>query len=193
MPPLVSIISVNYNQAGLTCELLASLRRISYPCVEVIVVDNASPTEAPDRIATEFPEVTLIRSARNLGFAGGNNLGVAVAKGKYLLFLNNDTEVEPGFLEPLVACFEADPRAGVASPKIMFHGTDRLVQYAGSAGISTWTGRNREFDGPHLDQGQFQKITLTNLVHDDGAHGRGSASGPHARTLLSLLRGARLD
>jgi GT2 family glycosyltransferase len=163
--PLVSIISVNYNQAQLTCEMLASLRRISYPNIEVIIVDNASPTEAPTRIREEFPEVQLICSARNLGFAGGNNLGVAVAKGKYVLFLNNDTEVEPDFLEPLVACFEADPQAGVASPKIIFHGTDRIIQYAGSPGINPWTGRSRDQAHQQTDQGQFDEITTTALAH----------------------------
>ena len=163
--PLVTIITVNYNQAGLTCALLASLARISYSAIEIIVVDNASPTEAPTRIAEEFPAVRLIRSARNLGFAGGNNLGVAEALGKYVLFINNDTEVEPGFLEPLVACFEADPLAGAASPKILFHGTNRLIQYAGSTGLNPWTGRSRALGGPVQDQGQFAATAPTVLVH----------------------------
>ena len=163
--PLVTIITVNYNQAALTCALLASLRCISYPRVEVMVVDNASPTEGPTRIAEEFPEVRLIRSARNLGFAGGNNLGVAEAQGKYILFINNDTEVEPDFLEPLVACFEADPLAGAASPKILYHGTDRLVQFAGSTGINQWTGRSLEQGPPVQDHGQLQATAPTVLVH----------------------------
>ena len=163
--PLVSIISVNYNQAQITRDMLNSLRRITYPNVEVIVVDNASPAGAPTYIREEFPEVKLICSARNLGFAGGNNLGVEVATGKYVLFLNNDTEVEPNFLEPLVACFEADPLAGVASPKIIFHGTDRLIQYAGSAGINPWTGRGRNQLAQQSDNGQFNQITTTDLAH----------------------------
>ena len=163
--PLVTIISVNYNQPQVTSQLLASLRRITYPHTEIIVVDNASPTADPACIGDDFPEVTLIRSAHNLGFAGGNNLGVAVAQGKYVLFLNNDTEVEPGFLEPLVACFEADPQAGVASPKIIYHGTDRLIQYAGSAGINPWTGRALVRNGQRQDEGQFNTIATTQLAH----------------------------
>lgn len=163
--PLVSIISVNYNQAQVTCELLASLRRITYPNIEIIVVDNASPTEAPTRIAEDFPEVQLICSPRNLGFAGGNNVGVAVARGQYVLFLNNDTEVEPGFLEPLVACFENNPKAGVASPKIIFHGPDQIIQYAGCAGINPWTGRNLDLSGPQQDHGQLAATMPTGLAH----------------------------
>lgn len=100
LKPLVSIISINYKQARVTCEMLASLQHVTYPNYEVIVVDNASPVEEVQPIADQFPHVHLIRSAENLGFAGGNNLGIAEAKGKYLLFLNNDTEVDPGFLEP---------------------------------------------------------------------------------------------
>ncbi|MGV3505106.1 MAG: glycosyltransferase family 2 protein [Adhaeribacter sp.] len=165
--PLVSIITVNYNQAYVTGQLLASLRQISYSPVEVIVVDNASPKEDPGSIARNFPEVTLICSQQNLGFAGGNNLGIARARGKYLLFLNNDTEVEAGFLEPLVALFENNARAGIASPKILYYGTDNLIQYAGSRGINRWTGRSLTIGQLEQDRGQHNSSRPTSLV--DGA------------------------
>ncbi|MBO0356811.1 glycosyltransferase family 2 protein [Hymenobacter sp. BT186] len=163
--PLVSIISINYKQASVTCEMLASLRQITYPNYEVIVVDNASPEAEIQPIADQFPEVHLIRSPENLGFAGGNNLGIAVAKGKYLLFLNNDTEVDPGFLEPLVELFEANPKAGIASPKIIFHGTDNLIQYAGCGGINPWTGRSVTFGLMEKDEGQHNVSSPTPLIH----------------------------
>jgi GT2 family glycosyltransferase len=163
--PLVSIISINYKQASVTCEMLASLRQVTYPSYEVIVVDNASPEEEVQPIAERFPDVQLIRSAENLGFAGGNNLGIAVAKGKYLLFLNNDTEVDPGFLEPLVELFEANPKAGIASPKIIFHGTDNIIQYAGCGGINPWTGRSVTFGLMEKDRGQHNVSSLTPLIH----------------------------
>ena len=118
--PLVSIITVNYNQVQPTCAFLASLRKVSYPNIEVIVVDNHSLENPQRKIQEQFPEVLLIRSETNLGFAGGNNLGIAKAKGKYLLFINNDTEVDVGFLEPLVNLFESNPKAGIASPKILY-------------------------------------------------------------------------
>ena len=164
--PLVSIITINYNQAAVTAALLASLRQLTYPHYEVIVVDNASPTEDPAPLALEFPEIRLLRSAENRGFAGGNNLGIRTAKGKYCLFINNDTEVEPGLLEPLVAAFERNPRLGIASPKIIYHGTpDRLIQYAGADPISPWTGRG--FVRGHLeaDAGQHDTSGLTALIH----------------------------
>jgi GT2 family glycosyltransferase len=165
--PLVSVITINYNQARVTCQLLASLRQVTYPRLEVIVVDNASPQEDPGCIAGEFPEVTLIRSKTNLGFSGGNNLGIARARGQYLLFLNNDTEVAPGMIEPLVALFENNPRAGIASPKILYYGTDNLIQYAGSRGINRWTGRSITIGQQEKDLGQHNTSRPTSLV--DGA------------------------
>lgn len=163
--PLVSIISINYNQAEVTCAMLASLRQITYPNYEVIVVDNASPTEDPAPIEERFPEVRLIRSTENLGFAGGNNLGIRVAQGAFCLFLNNDTEVVPHLLEPLVAAFERDPRVGVISPKIIFYGTNNLIQYAGSHGINPWTGRGHGIGYLEPDTGQHDTSQPTPLIH----------------------------
>ena len=165
MQPLVSIISINYDQPGVTCEMLASLRQLTYSNYEIIVVDNGSPTSSPDVIVEQFPEVNLIRSHRNLGFAGGNNLGVVVAKGKYVFFLNNDTEVEPGLMEPLVALFEANPHAGIVSPKILYYHSDRLIQYAGCEGINPWTGRGRTIGSHETDQGQYNGTHATDLAH----------------------------
>ncbi len=164
--PLVSIISVNFNQARVTCQMLASLEKVSYPAVEVIIVDNASPSDDPGCIEEEYPHVKLIRSQKNLGFAGGNNLGIAEARGEYLLFLNNDTEVDPHFLEPLVELFEKNETAGIASPKIIYYGTD-LIQYAGSKGINPWTGRSITIGHLEKDRGQHNKSIRTELA--DGA------------------------
>ncbi|WP_046243465.1 glycosyltransferase family 2 protein [Hymenobacter terrenus] len=163
--PLVSIISINYNQAEVTCAMLASLRELTYPNYEVIVVDNASPTEDPGSIAERFPEVQLIRSPQNLGFAGGNNLGIRSAKGTYCLFLNNDTEVTPNLLDALVDVFERDPRVGVVSPKIIFYGTNNLIQYAGCDGISPWTGRGHVTGYLEPDNGQHDNSRSTDLIH----------------------------
>jgi len=165
--PLVSIISVNYNQAEVTCEMVASVLKASYPRVEIIIVDNASPTDNPAIIKERFPEVELVLSTKNLGYAGGNNLGIQHAKGDYLLFLNNDTEVEPGFLEPLIDLFLSNPKAGIASPKIIFYGTDNLIQYAGSKGINSKTGRSITIGNMEKDVGQHDRSTTTALA--DGA------------------------
>ncbi len=165
--PLVSIISVVYNQTEVTLQMLASLRKLTYSNIEVIVVDNNSPSEDPGVIEDLFPEVKLIRSAVNLGYAGGNNLGIRQAQGDYLLFLNNDTEVDPGFIEPLLDVFAQNLKAGIASPKIIYFGTGGLIQYAGSSGINPWTGRSKTIGNGETDQGQYDISHATHLA--DGA------------------------
>ena len=165
MQPLVTIITINYNQAKLTCELLDSLRKVTYPAVEVIVVDNHSKEDPTPVIAGQYPEVKLIVSDENLGFAGGNNLGILASKGDYLLFLNNDTEVHPDFLEPLVALFESNPRAGAASSKILYHNSGETIQYAGSSRIDPFTGRSKRIGYMEKDKGQYKTIQETDLAH----------------------------
>lgn len=163
--PLVSIISINYDQAQLTCDMVSSLQKVTYSNIEIIVVDNASPVEDPQMIADQFPQITLIRSDKNRGFSGGNNLGIRAAQGEYLLFLNNDTEVDPGFLEPLVDHFEKNPQTGIASPKIIFYGTDHTIQYAGCSGINVWTGRGKTIGYLEKDIGQHNESFSTGLIH----------------------------
>lgn len=163
--PLVSIISVNYDHPEVTCALLLSLRKISYPSVEIIVLDNASPKDDPSVIKKSFPEVIFIQSKENLGFAGGNNLAIRQTKGKYILLLNNDTEVDPGFLEPLVAKLESDKRIGAVSPKIKFFFNPDTIQYSGQAPINPYTIRSHGFGFGAKDHGQFDKDTPTSFVH----------------------------
>jgi GT2 family glycosyltransferase len=165
MNPLISIITINYNQLEYTCELLQSLRNISYPNIEVIVVDNASRENPEPVIRARFPEATVILSRENLGFAGGNNLGIEAAKGKYLFFLNNDTEVDPHVFEPLVALFESREDAGIASPKILYFNSGETIQYVGCSRINPYTGRNHREGFKQKDVGQFDQLRETDLAH----------------------------
>lgn len=163
--PLVSVITVNYNQSAVTCDLLESIRKLSYPNVEIIVVDNASPGDDCDSIKQKYPEIILIKSAENLGFAGGNNLGIKESKGKYLLFINNDTEVIPGFLEPLIDFIETNPEAGMISPKIRYHHTPEMIQYAGYSEINPYTIRNYSIGYKEIDHNQYDQIRPTAFGH----------------------------
>ncbi len=162
--PLVSIITVNYDQPEVTCELIESLLHISYPCIEIIVVDNGSPTKDPSMIKEKYPEIIFIKSEQNLGFAGGNNLGIRIAKGKYLLLINNDTEVEPGFLEPLVKKLEEDAEVGVVSPKIRYFYHPDIIQYAGFTTINPFTIRHFSIGFNENDKGQYDRDSLTNYA-----------------------------
>jgi len=164
--PLVSFISINYNQSAVTLEFLESLTHLTYPNYEVIIVDNASPSDNPDIIKEKYPDVILIKSSENLGFSGGNNLGILHSKGKYLLFINNDTEVEPNLLEPMVEAFENDETLGMISPKIIFHHhkKEKLMQYAGGVGINYIKGTGPFFGYGEIDTGQYQ-TSYTQLIH----------------------------
>lgn len=153
--PLVSIITVNYNQSAVTKDFLRSLLEISYTEIEIIVIDNGSPNDTAEKLAEEYPHIQLILSSENLGFAGGNNLGVKVAKGKYCLFINNDTEVEPDFLEPLVERLENNPDIGILSPKIKFHHTPDTIQYAGYTPYHPITLRQHLIGFRQKDDGQY--------------------------------------
>ncbi len=165
MVPLVSIITVNYNAIEVTCEMLDSIRSNSYSNVEVIVVDNASSIDPSNFIYLNYPEVKFIRSNKNLGFAGGNNLGIQESTGDFLFFLNNDAELTNGVIEALLAVFDKFPRAGISSPKICFYAQPRsghdVIQYAGTTNVHPLTARNSTLGLGEKDNGQFDEVKET--------------------------------
>jgi len=163
--PLVSIITVNYNHSDVTCQMLESLFRISYPNYEVFVIDNGSPDDHPKRIKEKFPGIELLETGENLGFAGANNLGICMSKGKYMLLINNDTLVTPGFLEPLVAKMESDPSIGAVSPKIRYYNLPDTLQYAGMTHINSYTVRSRAYGHMEKDTGQHDKDRASAYAH----------------------------
>ena len=170
--PLVSIITVNFNQSEVTLDLLKSLKNITYPNIEIIVVDNASPNDNPDKIKENYPEIQLIKSAKNLGFAGGNNVGVRASKGDYLMFINNDTEVPSGFLEPLVDLLENNEKIGMVSPKIKFFWDPSILQYAGITKMNPITLRNQGLGYYKKDGEEFNKLSKTESIHGRTRLGR---------------------
>jgi len=166
----VSVITVNYNQPQITAELLASLARVDYPDLEVIVVDNGSAEDPTCVLQQRFPAVHVIRSEENLGFAGGNNLGIQASTGDYLFFLNNDTELQNGVIECLLGLFEKVPKLGIVSPMICYfypkvEADKELIQYAGSTAVHTLTGRNRTIGLDKYDRGQYQHPQPTAYIH----------------------------
>lgn len=163
--PLVSIVSVQYGHPEVTIDMVKSLRKISYPNIEIIIVDNDSPDEHPEIVKEECPEIIYITSEKNLGFAGGNNLGFKEAKGKYILMLNNDTEVEPDFLEPLVEKMENDPQIGIVSPKIRFYHTPDTLQYVGYEPINPITQRGGAKGFGEKDTGQYEEDAEASYGH----------------------------
>jgi len=163
--PLVSVISVNFNNPEVTGEMFESLRHITYPNIEIIIVDNGSVKGNIDQLKVQFPEIILIKSNKNLGFAGGNNLGILQSKGEFILLLNNDTVVDAGFLEPLVNKFLSDPTIGMVSPKIYFYHTPDLLQYTGVSEINKFTTRSIGWGFKVKDKGQFEFDNQTSFAH----------------------------
>lgn len=160
--PKVSIVTVNYNQLAVTCEMLDSIRNISFKDLEVIVVDNASKENPQAHLQHHYPEVKFIRSEVNLGFSGGNNLGIAQSSGEFLYFVNNDTELIDGAIERLLELFVKVPDLGMVSPLICYHPSSHdhkvdLIQYAGTTPVNPYTARNKTIGEMELDSGQFNK------------------------------------
>ncbi|MGY3052002.1 GT2 family glycosyltransferase [Pedobacter sp. UYEF25] len=140
----VSIITVNFNQFQVNIDFLNSIKNYPYTGkLEIIFVDNGSLEEHEGLYKEIFPDLIYIRSEANLGFAGGNNLGVAVAKSKYLLFLNNDVEISEHFIDKMVETMEKKPDIGILSPLILFYDDPNIIQYAGFTEMNYITCRNK--------------------------------------------------
>lgn len=163
--PLVSIITVNYNSTEVTVELLRSIRRLSYPSLEVIVVDNASRDDPGPRLREADPAVKVIVSPVNLGFSGGNNLGIRAAKGEYLFLVNNDTELTAGLIEGLLDVFRRHPDAGMACPKFHFFYHPDVIEYAGYNPLNVWKGSCTMVGNKEKDEGQYDTEGSTNFAH----------------------------
>ncbi len=116
---VASIIIVNYNGQDFLEDCLHSIFETIGSNVEVILVDNDSHDGSPDEIARLFPEIRLIRSTENQGFAAGSNLGSQYARGQYLVFLNPDTQTANGWLEALLTALKESPKAGLVTSKIL--------------------------------------------------------------------------
>ncbi|HVW97008.1 MAG TPA: glycosyltransferase family 2 protein [Mucilaginibacter sp.] len=154
----VSVITVNFNQPQVTEELLKSIPDHG-EWLEIIVIDNGSTVVSINNWQDLYPHVKFIRSARNLGFAGGNNLGIDNATGDYLFFVNNDTEFTEGLVEKLASVLDDNPAVGMVSPMIKYFHHQNLIQYAGYTAMNYSTGRNACIGLREQDKGQYDHIT----------------------------------
>ncbi|RMH00305.1 MAG: glycosyltransferase family 2 protein [Chloroflexi bacterium] len=159
----LSVIVVSYNTRQLLDDCLASLVRANMPegGMEIIVVDNASTDGSPEMVAEKYPQVCLIASDENLGFAAANNRGTAVAHGEYLLFLNSDTRVSVDALAQPLAYLQQHPEVGALTVRLMYPNGQRDPD--NHRGFPTpwnafchFSGLNRLFPGAPLFNGYFQ-------------------------------------
>jgi GT2 family glycosyltransferase len=117
--PLVSIIIVNYNGKSYLEKCLFSLNKVTYPQFEIILVDNCSSDDSIDFVKMHYPSILIIELEKNFGFAYPNNIGAKNAKGELLLFLNNDTYVEPNFLDYLVNAINTNSKVAVCQSLLL--------------------------------------------------------------------------
>lgn len=160
----VSIITVNYNGYDDTCALIESIP-LNDKSLEVIVVDNASRINEAEKISAKYPLVKTIRSEQNLGFAGGNNLGIKEASGDYLFFINNDTYLKDFNISALIDKLNSSDEIGMVCPKIRFAWENNPIQYAGYTPLSRITLRNKAIGYNEQDKGQHNEAHPTPYAH----------------------------
>lgn len=164
--PTVSIVTVNFNGYKYTEKCLEALEALTYPSVEIIVVDNGSNESADwSTLQARFPNVNFLYSQANLGFAGGNNLGLDKATGEFVWLLNNDTEPEPESLSMLVETISSDSSIGMVSSLLLYFEPRGLVQYAGATDLNPITMRNRSLGYREDMQPDFKKVYPTSYIH----------------------------
>lgn len=159
----LSIITVNYNGLKDTCALIDSIP--FNEDMEVIVVDNGSNENEANVLQECYPYIKVIRSDQNLGFAGGNNLGMKAAKGKYLYLVNNDTVFKEYNSQILIKRLESSPKIGMACPKIRFAWKNNPIQFAGYTPLSPITIRNKAIGYGEEDKGQYGTPHQTPYAH----------------------------
>lgn len=146
----ILIILLNWNGKKDTLECLASLNNVTYPHFSTIVVDNGSSDDSVHVIRSAFPEVPIFETKENLGFAGGNNVGIAWGLKKdfeWILLLNNDTTVDPGFLHAFIASAKEQPKAKILGAKIYRYSDPQRIDHLGGQ----WNPKIAEFESLHFD------------------------------------------
>jgi len=155
--PVASVVVLNYNGLRFLDDCFRSLERLEYPRdrLEVIMVDNGSTDGSVAYVQDVYPWVRVIVNKVNLGFAGGNNVGLETARGEYILTLNNDTRVEPTWLVELVRVAESEPRVGMCASKMLFMSQPDTINSTGicldRVGIA-WDRRGGEPDTEDSEQ-----------------------------------------
>lgn len=159
IPSRVLVIVVHWNGLEWSERCLRSLARLTYPAVEILVVDNGSTDGSGHELAAAFPRIEVLRLAENRFYGGGVNCGLRRAlagRFDHAVILNNDTEAAPDLIDRLVEVAESDPRIGLVGPKILHSEAPHLIWSAGGR-IDYWRGMSwhrglRQPDGPPFDR-----------------------------------------
>ena len=152
----VNLFVLNWNGRDLTLDCLSSLEKITYPNVKVYVIDNGSSDNSVTAIRNQFSDYEIIELPENYGFARGNNAGFELVKQKadYTIFLNNDTIVDPNFVEPLINAMESNSTVKQSTPKIFYADNLDYIWFGGGK-VSLWVGWIRHVGIRQKDSKQF--------------------------------------
>jgi GT2 family glycosyltransferase len=164
--PEVSCVVLNWNGWQDTVECLDALKACSYPNLTIIVVDNGSTNDSVMRIRAAHPGILILESKNNLGFAGGNNIGIryALAHGAdHVWLLNNDTKPAPDALAALVAKAASDKRIGAVSSVCYYADAPSQVEAWGGARVNLWIGFGRNSRQPR-DDSWFHTLNGTSML-----------------------------
>ena len=156
MAGFVNLFVLNWNGRDLILDCLSSLEKITYPNVKVYVIDNGSSDNSVTAIRNQFPDYEIIELPENYGFSRGNNAGFELVKQKadYTIFLNNDTIVDPNFVEPLINAMESNSTVKQSTPKIFYADNLDYIWFGGGK-VSLWAGWIRHLGIRQKDSMQF--------------------------------------
>jgi GT2 family glycosyltransferase len=167
--PKVIIIILNWNGKNDTIECLESLKSVTYPDYEILLIDNCSSDGSVGILHEKYPALEVIVNKENLGYAEGNNVGIRRAIEKnadYVLLLNNDTVVDPELLNELISAAEQDPKIGFAGPKVYYYdynGRRDIINFAGGK-INLSRGRTYHIGWKKTDVGQYEEINEVDYI-----------------------------
>ncbi|UZR93092.1 glycosyltransferase family 2 protein [Chondrinema litorale] len=155
----VAVVILNYNTRDLLEQFLPLVKTYSGDA-QIIVADNASPDDSVSYLEQNHPDVKIIKLSQNLGFCGGYNESLKQVDADYLVLLNTDIEVTPGWLDPLVAVLDSNLQIACCQPKIKSYNNKNVFEHAGAAGgFIDYLGypfcRGRIFNTVEEDHGQY--------------------------------------
>ena len=160
--PSVAVVILNWNGIAFLKKFLPSVAASTYPDLSIVVADNASTDGSLTYIREHFPQVNIVINHANLGFAGGYNNALRQVQADYYAILNNDVEVSPGWIEPVIALMQSDPLIAACQPKILSYADRKTFEHAGACG--GWIDslgypfcRGRIFEVCERDSGQYDE------------------------------------
>lgn len=147
--PCISVIIVNWNGLALLEECLGSLEGQTFRDFETILVDNGSSDGSAEWVRSHYPNVRVLKLNSNTGFSAGNNTGLKLARGEFIALLNNDTRVEPDWLDALYTCLQSDPNIAACDSRVLYNDQPHFIWSSGGSYTvagSVFARLNREPD-----------------------------------------------